>query len=394
MTPRRLNGTAAVVFAGDVMTGRGVDQILRFPSLPELHEPVVRDARPYVHLAEQVNGPIPRGVDNAYIWGDALEELSRVAADARVVNLETSVTLSDEAAPKGINYRMHPANVGCLSTAELDVCVLANNHILDYGDAGLVSTLETLARAGIQAAGAGRTLEEARRPARVTLRDGRDLVLFAVASETSGVPAGWAATSAAPGVAWVDDLSATIADALIDEMAPTKRAGDILVVSIHWGSNWGYAVPREQVRFAHRLVDGGVDVVHGHSSHHPRPIEIYAGRLILYGCGDCLTDYEGIGGHREYRSDLGLLYVAHLGLAGELTSLCMIPTQTRRMRLGWPDAGDRAWLATRLSRVSERFGSWVELDPSGALALRWTGQPNDLAPLHRPCAGIQRSSTA
>ena len=141
-------------------------------------------------------------------------------------------------------------------------------------------------------------------------------------------------------------------------------------------------------------MDGGVDVVHGHSSHHPRPIEIYAGRLILYGCGDCLTDYEGIGGHREYRSDLGLLYVAHLGLAGELTSLCMIPTQTRRMRLGRPDAGDRAWLATRLSRVSERFGSWVELDPSGALALRWTGQPNDLAPLHRPCAGIQRSSTA
>ena len=49
-----------------------------------------------------------------------------------------------------------------------------------------------------------------------------------------------------------------------------------------------------QIRFAHRLIDAGVDVVHGHSSHHPRPIEVYRGKLILYGCGDTIDDYEGI----------------------------------------------------------------------------------------------------
>ena len=92
---------------GDVMTGRGIDQVLPHPSPPRIYEPVVRDARMYVALAEDVNGPVPRAVEPSYIWGDALDELKHVAPAARIVNLETSVTCSEEAWPKGINYRMH-----------------------------------------------------------------------------------------------------------------------------------------------------------------------------------------------------------------------------------------------------------------------------------------------
>ncbi len=87
-----------------------------------------------------------------------------------------------------------------------------------------------------------------------------------------------------------------------------RQRGDVVIVSIHWGSNWGYGVDDDQVRFACRLIEGGVDVIHGHSSHHPRPVEVYRGRLILYGCGDCIDDYEGISGHEEFRDDLRLLY--------------------------------------------------------------------------------------
>src|SRR3989442_10236099 len=58
-----------VVLTGDVMTGRGIDQILPCASGPELHEAYVRDARVYVELADAVNGPIPRCVDPGYIWG-------------------------------------------------------------------------------------------------------------------------------------------------------------------------------------------------------------------------------------------------------------------------------------------------------------------------------------
>ena len=117
---------------GDVMTGRGIDQILPHPSQPQLFEPYVRSALGYVELAEEKGGPLPRSVDFAYVWGDALRELDRLRPHARIVNLETAVTVAEDAWPgKGIHYRMHPGNVGCLSAAAIDCCVLANNHVLD-----------------------------------------------------------------------------------------------------------------------------------------------------------------------------------------------------------------------------------------------------------------------
>ncbi|MGH7267323.1 MAG: CapA family protein [Candidatus Rokuibacteriota bacterium] len=354
---------------GDVVTGRGVDQILRHPSHPVIHESAVRDARDYVRLAERANGPIPRQVGDAYIWGDALGELDRFAPHARIVNLETSVTRSDDAWPKAINYRMNPANVGCLTAARLDVCVLANNHVLDYGGPGLVESVETLAGAGLKVVGAGRNRDEALRPARVPLAGGSDLVVFAFGSETSGVPPSWAATADGPGVAFLGDLSRATAADVLGRMAGARRPGDVLVASIHWGTNWGYAVPSEQVRFAHRLIDGGVDLVHGHSSHHPRPIEVYAKRLILYGCGDFVDDYEGIAGYEEFRDDLVLMYLASLGPAGDLVSLRMTPMQIKRMRLHRASSDDTAWMARLLTRISAPFGSRVELTPDGALQL-------------------------
>jgi poly-gamma-glutamate capsule biosynthesis protein CapA/YwtB (metallophosphatase superfamily) len=72
-------------------------------------------------------------------------------------------------------------------------------------------------------------------------------------------------------------------------------------------------VDTEQVRFARRLVAGGVDLVHGHSwHHHAGPVEVFGGKLVGYGCGDCINDYEGITGHQEYRAGLRPLYFASL----------------------------------------------------------------------------------
>lgn len=141
---------------GDVMTGRGVDQILPHPGLPQLFEPYVRSALDYVALAGAVSGYVARPVDFDYIWGDALAELDVVRPAARIVNLETAITSADDHWPgKGIHYRMHPANIGALTAARIDCCVLANNHILDWGYRGLQETLQVLHRAGIATAGAG-----------------------------------------------------------------------------------------------------------------------------------------------------------------------------------------------------------------------------------------------
>jgi poly-gamma-glutamate synthesis protein (capsule biosynthesis protein) len=358
--------------AGDVMTGRGIDQILPRPSVPHLYEPNLRDAREYVALSEEASGHIPRPVNFAYVWGDALSELSATAPDARIINLETSVTRSETAWPrKEVLYRMCPDNVPCLTAARLDVCVLANNHVLDWGDGGLVETLDTLQAAGIRTAGAGRLLDDAGHPAIVDVEDRARVVVFAFGHASSGIPSEWAAGMDRPGVMVVSALSEDVADAIAEQVRHRRRPNDVVVVSIHWGSNWGYPIPPAQARFAHALIDRGIDLVHGHSSHHPRPIEVYRRKVILYGCGDFLNDYEGISGFEEYLDNLVLMYFPNIDLAcGEIVQMRMVPFRIRKMRLERASANERTWLHETLSRISAPYGTRIETAADGSLLVR------------------------
>lgn len=356
---------------GDVMTGRGVDQILPHPSAPSLFEPYVRDARDYVRMAEASSGPIPRPLAFDYIWGAALVELGRGRTHARIVNLETSVTRSDDAVPgKGIHYRMHPANVGCLVAAGIQVCVLANNHVLDWGERGLIETLDVLQAAGLQVAGAGRTREQAEQPAIVSVEDGGRVVVLGFGHPSSGIPPSWGATSNRPGVWLLEEVSDDSAAMIAEHVQRMKQPGDIVVASIHWGSNWGYTIPEPHLRFAHALIDGGVDVVHGHSSHHARSLEVYRQKLILYGCGDFLSDYEGIRGHEEFRGNLSVMYFPKLDqTTGRLLDLRMVPLRLARMRLERAHPEEVTWLRDRLGQISRPFGTDVVIRDDGVLAL-------------------------
>ena len=362
---------------GDVMTGRGIDQALPHSSNPRIYEPYVRSADHYVELAETVNGPIPRPVDFSYIWGDALAEFDRVAPDVRIVNLETAVTTSDDYwKGKGINYRMHPENIPCITAAKIDCCALANNHVLDWGYSGLAETLETLRKAEVKTAGAGRNRAEAEAPAILELPGKRRVLVFSVGSVTSGIPSAWAARDDRPGVSLLTTLSDESLERIAATVKQVKQSGDLVVVTIHWGSNWGYEIPRGQQLFAHRLVDeAGVDVVHGHSSHHPRGVEVYRERPILYGCGDFVNDYEGIGGYEEFRSDLALMYFVTMdSTTGRLARLEMTAFQIRRFRLNRAAGQDAEWLRESLSREGKLLGTEVELSEGNILALRWGPQ--------------------
>lgn len=356
------------MLAGDVMLGRGIDQIQPFPGPPDLYEQFVKSAQGYVALAEEKSGPIPRAVPPSYIWGQALEDLETHAPDLRMINLETAVTLSGHAAPKGINYRMNPANLACLKAASIDCCVLANNHVLDWGPEGLADTLAALDRAGIARAGAGADLEEAQKPAILHTASAGRLVVHAVGCPSSGVPPEWAAGPHTPGVHVVTGRLDKTATRLADKIAQDKRPGDIVMLSIHWGSNWGYSVAEADREFAHFLIDrAGVDIVHGHSSHHPKAIEIYRGRPILYGCGDLLNDYEGISGYESYRSDLVLIYLVSLASDGTCSGLELLPYRISKFQLSAIEPRDRHWLAERLDRESACFGGGVILCPDGRM---------------------------
>jgi poly-gamma-glutamate capsule biosynthesis protein CapA/YwtB (metallophosphatase superfamily) len=192
----------------------------------------------------------------------------------------------------------------------------------------------------------------------------------AALDESSGIPSSWAATNDRPGIDVLPDLSETTATGIVQRVRAVKRARDVVVASIHWGSNWGYEVPAGQQRFARRLLDGGVDIVHGHSSHHVRPIEVYRGKLILYGCGDFLNDYEGITGYDEFRDDLTLMYFATLQPeTGRLVSRRMTPMQIRNLRVNRAAPQDAEWLGHTLARISRAFGARVNLTADGTLAL-------------------------
>ncbi len=353
------------------MTGRGVDQILPRPSSPELREDYVASAMTYVELAEALNGRIPRGVDPAYIWGDALAQFREVRPAACIVNLETSVTVSDEFWPeKAVHYRMHPENVACLRAARIDLCVLSNNHVLDFGRPGLSETLRTLRANRILTVGAGRDLDEARKPIRLRVGHNATILVFGLGSMSSGIPADWAAGPGRSGVNLVSEFSAAAAEDVVNRIQRHKQPGELVVVSIHWGSNWGYEVPEEQRAFARALVRGGADIVHGHSSHHVRPIEIYDGKLIIYGAGDLINDYEGIGGYEDWRGDLGALYFATCSVHdGTLRSLRIAPMHLNKMRLARASIADLRWFERRLNQISRSFGAGFVIDDGGFLVL-------------------------
>lgn len=354
------------------MTGRGIDQILPHPCDPALQESYVHDARDYVRLAEKAGGPIPKPVGFDYVWGDALAEWRRAGSDLRIINLETAITAGGKPWPdKGIHYRMNPKNIGCLRAADVACCCLANNHVIDWGYAGLSDTLRTLVEAGLAHAGAGTTSAAAAAPAVLELPGKGHVLVFSMGSTTSGIPPKWAAIEGEPGVNLLKDLSEQTAHDVAIRMRGLTQPGDIVIASIHWGENWGYEIPDEQVRFAHRLIDEGVHVVFGQSSHHPKAIEIYKGRLILYGCGDFIDDYEGISGHEEFRPDLRLMYQVRLHPDdGSLVDIRLVPFQSKRLRLVRASSADAKWICDRLDQQGARFGTRVQLQSDQSLTAR------------------------
>ena len=369
------NHLITLFLCGDVMTGRGIDQVLPHPSEPEIYERYMLDARSYVELAEEKNGAIAKPVSFSYIWGDALTELERVAPDLRIINLETSITGSNDYwQGKGINYRMHPRNIPCLTAASIDGCTLANNHVLDWGYAGLKETLATLKQAHIKTAGAGANDKEAQAPALFEIPGKGRVILFSFGDASSGVPYKWKASKNRAGVNVLYDLSKNTIRQIANQVNAVKGKNDIVVASIHWGGNWGYQIPGEHSHFAHGLIDeANVDIVHGHSSHHAKGIEVYRNKPIIYGCGDFLNDYEGISGYEKYRDDLSLMYFVTLNaLTGELVRFQLVPTQIKQFRVNHASHTDTKWLADMLNREGQKLNTQVTLNDDKTMSVHWT----------------------
>ncbi|MCX7622302.1 MAG: CapA family protein, partial [Thermomicrobium sp.] len=262
-----------IAFLGDVMLGRLVNRVLR-------------TAPP------------------AYVWGDLLPVLAR--ADARLANLEC--VLSDRGEPwpgKRFVFRSDRKNIAVLEAARITAVSLANNHVLDFGDDALRDMLETLAAAGIAFAGAGRNLEEARRLVALSVSGLRGAFVAVTDNEPD-----WEAGPSEPGIFFAPcDLADARFRALREIVAAAAATHDLVIVSYHWGPNWGERPLPEHVRAGHALVEAGARIVYGHSPHVTRGIEFYRDGAILYSCGDFVDDYAV---DEVERNDESFVFVAVL----------------------------------------------------------------------------------
>ncbi|MGB8622933.1 MAG: CapA family protein, partial [Paracoccaceae bacterium] len=152
-------------------------------------------------------------------------------------------------------------------------------------------------------------------------------------------------TATRPGVNLLPDRADDLLPALRRLLEPVRRPGDVVVASIHWGGNWGFDVPAAQSALADRLTkEGRVDVVMGHSSHHPKEVMVMNGKLVLFGCGDLINDYEGIGGHQTFLPDVAVGYVIDLSVSdGALWQVDALVYERRAFRLqrAGPELRDR-----------------------------------------------------
>ena len=202
-------------------------------------------------------------------------------ANLSVANLECALTTGGRPIPGKCTLRGSPLWAGILKQAGIGVVSLANNHVMDYGPAGLASTLEALRDAGIQSVGAGSNIREARAPLFVDV--GGTRVAF-LARTSVIVSAPTCASDTEPGVAWLDPGEARAA------IAACRDDADVVVMLVHWGiEEYAYPSPTQRAD-ARGFVDAGADIVLGHHPHVLQGFERYKNGWIAYSLGNFLFD--------------------------------------------------------------------------------------------------------
>ncbi|MCU1378477.1 MAG: putative enzyme of poly-gamma-glutamate biosynthesis (capsule formation)-like protein [Acidimicrobiales bacterium] len=199
------------------------------------------------------------------------------AADVAMVNLETAVGTSGQAAVKEHTFRAPLSLLAALKSAGVDVVNLANNHALDYGTDALLDTIDRARAAGLLTVGAGRDRAEAYAPVVVRTPGGA----VAVVGLSRVLPAGWAAGLGRPGLASAYDQSAAVAAVRrAAQLAPT------VVVMIHWGVELAACPDAAQRGLADALVAAGADVVAGHHPHVLEGFDQRPGAVVAYSLGN------------------------------------------------------------------------------------------------------------
>ncbi len=308
--------TTTLCFAGDVMIGRLVNEIIG-----------------------------QKGYH--YPWGNILPLLKQ--SDFNIINLETTLTTSTQKTPKVFNYKANPDRVKTLQEAHISVANLANNHILDFGNAGLFETIKTLDNAHIKHVGAGENIDDARAPVIIK----KNNLTIGIIGYTDNEP-GWQAQENRPGTNYLEvgDIKSVKHD--INTIRNNVDL-DLLIVSIHWGPNMRKRPTQEFIDFAHAMIDAGVDVIHGHSAHIFQGIEVYNNKVIMYDTGDFVDDYAI---DPLLHNDQSFFYQLTVEKNG-IKNVKLIPVIIENMQVNLAQGTKKEKILQRMQKLSAEFGTMV-----------------------------------
>ncbi|MET8678961.1 CapA family protein [Streptomyces sp. NPDC004647] len=256
------------------------------------------DVRPFTVVATGDVIPYPSIIRQARNdAGGSGYDFSRILAGIRPVVERADLAICHMETPYGppegpfTGYPMFqspPEVARALRTTGYDSCSTASNHTLDAGAAGLGRTLDALDAAGVRHAGSARSAAEAVRPARMRA-GGADVAHLAYTYGTNGVPL-------PEGKPWAVNLLDP--DRVTADARAARRAGaDVVLVSLHWGTEWQQAPDAQQLDLARRLTaarTGGhpdIDLLIGTHNHVPQPYEKVNGTWVVYGLGDQVASF-------------------------------------------------------------------------------------------------------
>jgi poly-gamma-glutamate synthesis protein (capsule biosynthesis protein) len=235
--------------------------------------------------------------------------------------------------------------------------------VLDFSYEGMYDTMSSLDRVQIKWAGVGKNLTEAQKPAIITFHGGIKIACFSFADHYNY----WASSALQAGINYINpnNIPPDFFESLKTKIVELRRNENIQLVSIsiHWGSNYAWEPPAEFNTMAHQLIDiCGVDLIHGHSSHHVQGIEIYKNKVIIYGCGDFVDDYAV---DDEYRNDLSFLYRLYLDTETyRWKRLELLPTRIKHFQVNRALGDDKTWLTKTIRKLSNKYLTNIQIDNS------------------------------
>jgi poly-gamma-glutamate synthesis protein (capsule biosynthesis protein) len=247
------------------------------------------------------------------------------SADVAFANLEAPVTESGDEFRlyKKYIYKVEPGAVEAWRWLGLDVVSLANNHMDDYRDRGVLDTVRFLDAGGITHVGAGADESAARRPVIFDV-GGTRIGFLAYLEDRIGYNLYFRAYAVGERVGCARFVRADVEE----DVRRLRPRVDVLIVSVHWGENYA-GVTDDQLEDGRWLADLGVDVVAGHHAHDVQPLEVRGRSVIFYSLGNYAW---GTPGWPQLR--IGFLARLHVtpriaDAPGRLTAVELLPIVTQ-----------------------------------------------------------------